>query len=380
MLRRRRMKFRARLVIGLTAILASVFVNGGCGKTSEIGEVVIPAVVDETGPIAMYGNWAIEGMTLAIEKINSQGGIDGRKVRLLIEDGQSNPRAGVSAFQKILSTQKPPTIIVATNTSTVMACAPLANKNEVVLFAPISSGANVTEAGDFVFRNRVSGYYEAREMAAIASEKLGLKKVALVVINNDAGPGYVESFSERFRSNDGTITETILLDPEKGDYRTDVLKVKSSSPESVFLALTVKEAATFIKQSVEIDFRPKWLSMTTIQSDELFKIAGEAAEGLVFVAEGGNEDDSQYQEFASHYKERYGSKPPMNALNGYDAIRLLAPKLAGRGVSGISVRDFLYGIKNFRGVGGVLSFDSNGDAKKPLLLMKVQGGKFVSAD
>lgn len=334
-------------------------------------------VADQTGPIALYGQWAVDGMTMAVEDINAKRGINNRKLRLMIEDGQSAPQVGVSAFQRLLSLYHPGAIVVATNTGTVMACAPIANDRQVVLFTPIASGPNVTQAGDFVFRNRVSGYYEASEMARLAGGRFGLKRVALAVLNNEAGPGYIEAFSDVFRSKRGTITERLLLDPGKTDYRTQVLKVLKSDPEAVFLALTVKEAATFIKQSEEIGFRPKWLSMTTIQSDELFKIAGKASEGLVFVAEGGDEGNLVYRDFAARYNKRFGSLPAMNALNGYDAVRLLAPLVANSDSDGKAIREALYQTRKYRGVGGILSFDKNGDAYKPLTLMVVKSGRFA---
>jgi len=368
---RRRWIILASLAGILIVVLALLLRRGG-----EDGGIVIPVVADLTGPIALYGKWAVDGVTMAVEDVNAKGGINGRKLRLVVEDGQSVPQAGVSAFQKLLSVYHPAVIIIATNTSTVMACAPIANERQVVLFTPIASGPNVTQAGDFVFRNRVSGYYEASEMARVAAERFRLKRVALAVINNEAGPGYIEAFRRVFQSKGGTVAVSVLLDPGKTDYRTQVLRVRESNPDGVFLALTVKEAAIFIKQSREIGFRPKWLSMTTIQSDELFKIAGEAVEGLVFVAEGGDETNQKYREFAARYEKRFGSMPSMNAMNGYDAVHLLAPLIAKTNGDGKTIRDALYRTRDYQGVGGVLSFDENGDAYKPLTLMVARAGRF----
>jgi branched-chain amino acid transport system substrate-binding protein len=214
-------------------------------------------------------------------------------------------------------------------------------------------------------------------MALFASESFKVKSMALVVINNDAGSGYIEAFGTVFKSKGGKISENVFLDPGKVDFRTQVLKVRASKPEGVFLASTVKEAAIFIKQSKEVGFVPKWFSMTTIQSDELFKIAGSSAEGLVFVAEGGDDSDITYKTFATQYEKRFGASPTMNALNGYDAINLLVPLVAQYGGEGQKIRDGLYQTKSYKGVGGVLSFDQNGDAKKPLKLMMAKNGRFV---
>jgi branched-chain amino acid transport system substrate-binding protein len=359
----------------LVFLAVSMLMSLSCQKKSA--DVVIPVVADLTGPIALYGQWAVDGMNMAAADINSQGGIEGKKIVIKIEDGQSNAQAGVNAFQKILATEKSGVIVVATNSSTVMASAPIANNKEVVLFTPIASSPSISQAGDFVFRNRVSGYYEASEMAGIASDRLKLKRIALVVINNEAAPGYIKVFEDGFKSKGGAITKSVLIDPGKSDYRTAVLQVKNSKPDAVFLVLTVKEAALFIKQSAELGFNPQWLSMTTIQSDELFKIVGKEADGLIFVAEGGDQKDPVYAQFEERFEKKYGYKPTMNALNGYDAVRILGGLVSKYDGDGKKIRDGLYNTKSYHGVGGLLSFDTNGDANKPLNLFLVEKGRFI---
>ena len=361
-------------VLAISIILLISILNYSC-KGKEYPPIKLFIIADQTGPIALYGKWSVEGIQIAMDEINAGGGIDGRRVQMALEDGQTNPQAGLSAFQKFVSLNKPPVVIVATNTGTVMVCAPIANEKKIVVFAPASSGPNVTDAGDFVFRNRVSGYYESLEMARFAAGTLKLKYLGVAVLNNELGQGYIDAFKISFELNDRKVVEAQMLDQGKTDFRTQIIKMKNANPEAVFLALPVREAATFIKQSTELGFKPKWLSMTTIQSSELFDIAGSAADGLIFVAEGGDESNPIYREFARKYKARYGSEPTMNAMNGYDAVMLLAPMIA-KNMTGPEIRDALYKTKNYQGAGGVLSFDKNGDANKPLILMIAKNGKF----
>ncbi len=372
------MKRKILMWIGIIVIVVVVglalFQNRSLTSSQEI---TLPVVADLTGPVAQYGQWAIDGLKMAAEDINSEGEINGSKVKLVIEDGQSEPQKGVNAFRKLLSTLTPGVIIVATNSSTAMACAPIANKEKVVLFSPISSSPSITEAGDFVFRNRVSGYYEAKKMATYAAEQLKLNKVGLAVINNEAAQGYINAFTSTFESKGGDITKTVLINPGETDYRTPISQIKSSNPEAVFLTLLAKDAGLFIKQSTELGFRPKWLSMTTIRSEDLFKIAGETAEGLIFVAEGGDESDPKYRKFAQKFKDKFGYEPAMNSLNGYDAGKILLPLVVKYGNDGEEIRNALYETQSYHGVGGILSFDENGDANRPLKLFMAKEGRFV---
>ena len=156
-----------------------------------------------------------------------------------------------------------------------------------------------------------------------------------------------------------------------------MLQVKNSSSEAVFLTLLAKDAALFIRQSAELRFKPTWLGMTTIQSEDLIKIAGKATEGLIFVAEGGDESDPVFREFAHRFENRFGYPPTMNALNGYDAGKILAKLVAQYENNSEKIKDGLYSTKSYHGVGGTLSFDQNGDVNKPLKLFIVQKGRFI---
>ena len=362
-------------LITVVIVVLLIMTFFACHRTP--GEILIPVVADLTGPVAPYGQWAVDGLDMAVKDINSRGGINGKKVKLLIEDGQSNPQAGVNAFRKLLSSLKPGVIIVATNSSTAMACAPVSNENKVVLFSPISSSPSITYAGDFVFRNRVSGYYEAKQAGEYAAEVLRMNKMALVIINNEAAQGYINAFTTPFESRGGQIAKVVIINPGETDYRTAVIQVKDSKPEAVFLTLLAKDAALFIRQSAELGFKPSWLGMTTIQSEDLIKIAQEAAEGLIFVAEGGDETDPVYHDFAQRFENRFGYKPTMNVLNGYDAGKILAQLVAKYDNNGEKIKNGLYSTKSYHGVGGTLSFDENGDTNKPLKLFTVQKGRFV---
>ena len=138
-----------RALGGLLAI--AIYMAAGCNPVPR-ADITIGFVADLTGPIAQYGNWAKNGVDLAASKINADS-IAAPHLRIVTEDARSDPKAAASAAEKLISVDKVQVIVIATASSAVMAVAPVCNRNHVVIFSPTASSGNITEAGDFVFRN-----------------------------------------------------------------------------------------------------------------------------------------------------------------------------------------------------------------------------------
>ena len=101
-------KFLPLVAIFLAALLALPL---GCGK-KEAGEMKIGVLTPLSGEGATYGEATKRGVDLAISEINIQGGVNGKKVRIVYEDSQISPQVGTKAIQKLISVDKVPVILV----------------------------------------------------------------------------------------------------------------------------------------------------------------------------------------------------------------------------------------------------------------------------
>lgn len=262
-------------VILISLFLFSSFLLLACQKKSE--NIVIGLVIDLTGPMALYGGWVQKGAQIALDEISTQGGINGRIVELKIEDSQSSPKAAVSAMQKLATIDKIHFIVTGNGSSATMAMSPIANDKHAILFATLASSPSITKAGDYVFRNRLSGIFEARSVAKLAHKK-GFQRVAVAAINNEAGVPYSEAFQKTFEKQGGRVVARELLSPGQTDFRAQVLSLQQADPEAVFLVLQIDQAGYIMKQSTELGFKPKWLGISSLKSDKLIKIAGVVAD------------------------------------------------------------------------------------------------------
>ena len=330
----------------------------------------------------MWGQNAKEGIDLAVEQLNNAGGIDGTRVIVIYEDSQGLPKEGLTAFNKLVTMDKVPVVIGDIASSVVLAVAPIANREEVVLFSPGATAPNISEAGSYVFRNWNSDIVESQVMAEYAYQKLGLRSVAILYINNDYGQGLKEVFSREFKAEGGTITTAEALEQNATDFRAQLTKIKATKPDALYLAAYPGEIPLVLKQATQLGVTAHVLATVAAEDPQVPKVAGKAAEGLTYPYPSPPDPKSQaVTTFVTLYKATYGKEPGIGISNCWDAVNMIAEaiRLSG-GSGGPDIQKGLMMLKDFDGASGVMTFDHNGDVHKPMGLKTIHNGEFVWYD
>ncbi|RKZ20523.1 hypothetical protein DRQ23_08955 [bacterium] len=174
------------VLVGIVVIAVVVGILVYPKKTKEPEVIKIGAILVLTGPDAKAGQSAREGIELAVNEINSAGGIKGNLLEIVYEDDAGDPAKAVSAAKKLIDIDKVPAVIGPMWSSSVLAVAPIAEKKKVVILSPTASAPSITKAGDYIFRNTYSDVFEGTKAAEFAYKKLGLKQAAVTYINIDA--------------------------------------------------------------------------------------------------------------------------------------------------------------------------------------------------
>lgn len=357
-------------------ILLSIFLFYSCNKKQN--EVIkIGAIFDETGSLSYMGKWSKEGALLALEEINNRGGLDGKKVELIIEDGATDPNKTVSAFQKLINNDNISIVIGFNSSSGIMASAPIANSKKIVILSSGAASPNVTEAGDYIFRNRLSGKVEVEEIAKFIIDKQNEKETGIIFINNDYGKGYEEIFKNSFIKSGGKVLIEEAFQQDQSDFKTVIKKFKENNVKCVYLIAYAKEGGTILKQAKELNFNSKWYSANAIEGPQFIEIAGKSGEDLIYSVAKFDINDSLTFSFNANYKKKYGYDAEMFAANTYDALNIAVLAVSIGGKDGEKIKNYLYKIHNYPGVSGLTSFDSNGDVIKPVMMKIVKEGKFV---
>lgn len=332
-----------------------------------------------TGNLSMYGLYIKNGMEIALEEINQAGGVNGRKLEIIYEDTKGDTNEAVNAATKLINMDKVSIIIGSESSAAVLAVAPLAERAKVILFTPTASAADITKAGDFIFRNRESGVLHGEKIAELAFNKLGLKNAAIIAVNSDNGLSYQNGFIKEFEKLGGNVLGVENHKKSEGDFRTILTKIKELNPQIIYLAGYAKDMAEILKQANQLGINTQFLASTGIEAKEFFEVAKPPlGNGVIYSYPAFNPNDPAIADYQKKHEEKYGSKSEALTANSYDALKILASviKLCGREKT-TCLRDEIYKIKNYPGVGGLTTFDENGDAIKPIMFKTVKNGQFV---
>ena len=342
--------------LALTALVALVLT--ACNATTTTGGIIkIGFVGPLTGDAAALGADMLSGMKLAVQEINDKGGIGGKTLEVVAEDGKCTPAEAANAFQKLVNVDKVTAIVGGLCSGETLAGAPIANAGKVVMISPGSSSPKVTDAGEFVFRNYPSDAFKGIAIAKYF-KKAGYIKVAMITQNTDYATGLRDSIVTHVGEADMAFNETV--EESTKDFRSLLTRLKGMEFD-VFIPnmQTDGAAGALISQVREQGFAQPIVGTDTSDSLAVLDIAGDSAEGVQLVnvpsaGEGGA--------FEKAFTDAHG-KPQSSISWGayaYDATNVLAEVMADVGTDGTAMRDALYKVSH-DGIVGTLKFDRNGD-------------------
>jgi branched-chain amino acid transport system substrate-binding protein len=367
--------------IRLTALLISITIIGlsliiGCKQKPN--EILIGAIMPITGDAAVYGKNCKQGIELAVEEINSKGGVKGVPLKIIFEDDLLQPKAAVGAFEKLVSIDKVLAVLGPLASSCAMATAPLANQKKIVSFSPGASTPKLTDAGPYVFRDWQSDALEAVIMAEHAISQ-GWNKLAIFYVNNDFGVSLKDYFIKKIEAVGGKILITETFEQGATDFKTQLSKIKESLPGAIYLLSYPQQTPIIINQIKALKIHAQLLGVAAMEDPSLLKIAGKNAEGLQYtVAVPLSDDESVRKNFLNNYEKKFGEKPGLISDNGYDAVYILSKAIEqSKELTGESIQNSLSQIKEWRGASGLMKFDQNGDVIKPIGIKIVSNGEFV---
>lgn len=367
-------------VISFIIISIMVFSYGHTmGKRPKIAEHKIGVVLSLTDRGATYGQRALKGMQLAADEINAKEPFRSHPIRLIVEDSKSSAQQALSAFRKLIDIDHVFVTAGFVLSDEVLTCAPVANEKKVVLLTTAAGSDKIKDAGDYIFRNRESASLQTQAIASACVERFGIKEIAVLHSNSANGVSYRDGFKDAVEKLGGRIIMSVGYNEGKTDYRSEIEQIRAKSAKAVYLAGLDNEMGLILKQSYEVGFKTQFFASPGGISQKLLDIAKNSAEGLVCASAPFNieSDDPRVNSFATAFKSRFGETPDFIAANSYDAIYIISDLFKKSAKNGDQIKEGLYAVKNYPGVGGETTFDMLGEVTKPIVLFQVQNGKFT---
>ncbi len=361
--------------VALSVAIGMIMANfTGCQK-KEPETIKIGAILPLTGPAAFYGEWGKKGMDIAVERVNSDGGINGKKVEILYGDSKNNPKEGISWMNKFSMENIP--IVISAMTGVSFPLIPIAEKEQKVIFMTIVTHPEAADKSEWAFRHYINKGKAAQRMALFAREKLKLEKIGLLYINDEGGLGEKTAFKLKFEQLGGKIVGEESFEKTVSDVKGQLLKLSQLNPDAFYISGYGKIYGLAIKQAKELKLKQQLLASYEPLYKTTRELAGDAIEGTIFTSPYFEDDNPVAKKFKEEYSNKYGTSPEIDAGYGYDVINLIVYAIKRGGYSAKNIKDELLKVKNFEGTTGKINILPNGDCQTPIVIKAIRNGEIV---
>jgi branched-chain amino acid transport system substrate-binding protein len=354
---------------------ASACVQKQAGNTVRIG-----VFMSLTGSTANFGISSVNGIKMAADEANAQGGINGQQIELLVQDDRSDAAEAATIVTKFVTQDKVHAILGEVASSRSIAAAPIAQNARIPMLSPSSTNPEVTRKGDYIFRTCFTDPIQGAAIGEFAAKNLNARRAGILIDRkNDYSVGLAQFIRESFTKGGGQIVVEQSYQEGDTDFNGQLTSIKSANPDVIFVPGYYGEVGLIAQQAKKLGINSPLLGGDGWDSQQLYQIGGQALVGSYFSNHYSVDDpDPAVQKFVNDYKTRYGAVPDALAATAYDAARIMfdAIKRAGS-TDGAAIRDALSKTANFPGVTGVVTINAERNAVKPIVMIRIeQGGKY----
>ena len=318
---------------------------------------------------------------MAVDEINQGGGIDGRRIDVVIEDDGGSPERAASLAGKLIDEDKIVAIIAGGTSGNSRAAAPKAQSAKIPLISSSATDPAVTQVGDYIFRACFVDAFQGEVMARFASNSLKAKKAAILFdFNSPYSRGLTDYFELSFSKLGGSIVGKLTYTQGDVDFKGQLSTIKQAEPDVIYIPGYYGDVALIAKQARLAGLNQPLLGGDGWDAPELWQLGGDSLNGSFITTHYSADDPSPpIQKFVHEYKQRYGNlQPDAHAALAYDAMRVLADAITrAHSTDPAKLREALAQTKDFLGMTGVISIDPNRNAVKSAVVLKLQDARDI---
>lgn len=364
-----------------TLLCGALSLAAACGGSAE------PILIGLAGPFSQPRGRSMQlAAELAVNEINAQGGVRGRRLELAIRDDSAATNHAVRVAEELYRTPGVVAVIGHLTSGTTLAAAPVYNRGArpVPVISPSASNPQVSAAGPYTFRVCPDDLVHGRRLAEWARERLGATSAAVIYQNDDYGRGIRRTFAEGFGALGGVVATEDPYIPALPTFEPYLRRLSAQGGADVVLLAGARDGAERVLMTLDT----VRLSATVMGGDGLVGIEalGPRAEGVyISTAYLADRPGAANEAFVAAYRTAYGDEiPDHRGAGAYDIVHLLARAIEAVGPDRAAIREYLAGVGTrtpaFEGVTGTIAFDQNGDVPdKDVVIGVVRDGRLVTA-
>ena len=310
--------------LALTATLASAQQQG-----VSKDEIVIGSIQDLSGPIAGFGKQIRSGMQLAVDELNEQNGINGRKIKLIIEDSAYDPKKAVLAAQKLVNQDKIFMMVGHLGTAQNMAAMPVQFEKNVINFFPITAAREMYEPFHKLKYAFAATYYDQMRFAVpkLVKEKAA-KKVCTMYQDDDFGLEVVKGGEVGLKTIGMEFAEKTSFKRGATDFSSQISKMQASGCDFIVMGTLIRETIGGIGTARKLGYNPTFIGSSGAYTDLIHKLGGKAMDGFYATMTVQNpytdEQSPPIRFWANKYKTKFNEEPTVFSVYGYLAVNTFA--------------------------------------------------------
>ncbi|MBS3167731.1 ABC transporter substrate-binding protein [Candidatus Woesearchaeota archaeon] len=360
------------IIIGILLLISTLFLVS-CTERSTNESLKMGAILPLSGPAAIHGEQLRNGMELAREELLREG-ID---LKIIYEDSEANPSKGIAAYNKLKSIDNVNIIYSAFSRVTVPLI-PLADQDKTPIIFSLVAASGVADKSPYAFRFFSTDKQFSEPHFDKELKKPKYNKIATLYLNDEYGNSINKGVIERAERENILVLIQESFEVGSSDYRTQLLKIKSTNPDAIVVISAVpSEAINMMQQIEELNIKTQVFEATTqLSSKNIRDSLGNSIEGYYTLTYpfilGKTGDD-----FRKKYIEKYKQDPLFQAPFGYGTVIMIGKATKGQVMSGSEIRNKILELKTIDTPNGLVIIQENGEINPEIPVAKVVNNQLV---
>jgi branched-chain amino acid transport system substrate-binding protein len=355
--------------------------SSGASAQPAASEWRVGVFASLSGPQTQFGQETREGIELAMDQVNKEGGIKGRPVKLLVEDDKSNPQEATNKVLQLIDRDKAVALLGEVQSSISKAAGIIASRKKIPMISPSSTNLDVTKVGPFVFRACFTDDAQGPAGARFIARTLQKKRVAILFASDDL---YSSGLAKDFRDEAKKLGLEVVA--EKGflknetNFTTYITELRDAKPDLIYAPIYYDAMTRVARQAKAAGVKGEmFLGGDGWDSPALLKDAAEDLEGAYLTDHFAPDVPlPSSQAFVKAYRDRHQHDPSSLAATAYDAARILADAMErAKGDSPEAIRDAIADTKGFMGATGSITINAERNADKPIVIVQIKDRRFT---
>lgn len=349
----------------------SVFVNKGNNDTIKIG-----ALLSLTGDNAQQGNLAKNGILVAVEKVNNEGGINGKMIELIIEDTHTDANGTITAMKKLATLDKVKGIIV-TGDIELPVVNQIADKYGIPIMATICTGMLDNHRSEWVYRYCYNEEQEDAFLMKFVSQDLGVKRMALLYPNSTAGQAFFKYSKHYIDVNGIQVVADIAYDVQSTNVqREDAIKVMNSNPEIICARGFGPSLDALLRHVKELGYNGRVVGDLSLSVPSAIKNTNGILGGAYIVASDLDlkSESDIITTYAKEYTSKYKIAPCFWDAIAYDSFMYLFYGIKESEMQSTTFKDAIFSIKPKDLLLGENWFDKDNDVVFTMHIFEMNDG------